>query len=161
MTDISVLIKKILAEHEPELLSISTETAGIKPVNNKWSKKEILGHLIDSANVNFQRFIRTIMHKEAEFPPYDQEEWVELQKYNDREWAELIQIFVSFNLQIANLLKNLNPERERYCCDIGGEKPVTLEVLIVEYIRHMEHHLRDIENRQLIDYHTDYRRVTR
>jgi hypothetical protein len=54
--------------------------------SDKWSRKEIVGHLIDSANVNYNRFIRALYKNDLIFETYPQDEWVVLQDYNNRDW---------------------------------------------------------------------------
>jgi hypothetical protein len=53
----------------------------LKPAPDRWSKKEILGHLIDSAANNHQRFVRAQGTPRLEFPGYEQEFWVATQAY--------------------------------------------------------------------------------
>lgn len=111
----------------------------------KWSKKEILGHLVDSAQNNLQRFVRG----QYEHTPkiiYNQDEWVKLQHYRDYEKEELIQLWVSLNLHLCRTLSVMDPANYDRQCDTG--KPDTelhtLSFLADDYLKHMRHHLEQI-----------------
>ena len=145
---------KISAE---KLFEISDETAEIKKSADKWSRKEILGHLIDSANVNFSRFINAVSRDDLIFPTYAQDDWVELQKYNKRNWIELLDLWKSLNLHIAELIKNIPQEKKSkmtrahnfdiICFNaIEQNQESSLDYLINEYVAHLNHHIEQIIN---------------
>jgi len=81
--EIAQKIRTILAAVEPQLSQIKPEEVEFKPALSKWSKKENLGHLIDSAANNHQRFVRAAYNVAIQFPPYDPEEWVRIQRYQE------------------------------------------------------------------------------
>ena len=112
-----------------------------RPLPNKWSKKEILGHLCDSALNNINRFIK-IQYEEQPFviQSYNQDQWVILQNYQERPLEEIVNLFLSLNEQIINIISNIPKERLSYLCDIGN-KQETLEWLVKDYLNHMEHHI--------------------
>lgn len=113
----------------------------------KWSKNEILGHLIDSANNNIQRFVRgTYDHKFKVV--YHQDEWVAAQHYNMADTKELIQHWYLINKQIVRILMHYPPDRKDILCDTG-KKDVsycTMEFLANDYIDHLEYHLKQWYN---------------
>ncbi|MHA4740090.1 DinB family protein [Dyadobacter sp. MSC1_007] len=114
-----------------------------KPAPGKWSKKEILGHLIDSAANNHQRFIRI----QAENEPvifYDQDQWNTLSHYNETESDQVIQLWKWYNLHLASLAEVIPPENlSKNGSGRDGQKH-TLKWYIDDYVEHMEHHLRQI-----------------
>ena len=137
------------------LLKISDETAANKKSENKWSQKEILGHLIDSANVNYSRFINSVSKDDLVFETYPQNEWVELQSYNNRDWKSLIELWKALNLHIAELVKNLPEEKRKMLTinhnfndicwsEISTDEESSFDYLIKDYIGHLEHHLKQI-----------------
>ena len=125
-----------------ELASIAVTEVAYRPAPNKWSKKEILGHLCDSAINNLGRFIK-VQYEERPFvvQPYDQVQWVLLQNYQERPLQDIITLFQTLNNQIVNVLQNIPPEKLTYLCDIGNNEKKTLEWLIQDYLEHMEHHI--------------------
>jgi hypothetical protein len=126
------------------LSAISPESACLKPDPDNWSKQEILGHLIDSALINHQRFVRGAYNAAENFPPYDQVRWVELQAYNERNWADIIELWVMVNKHLCAIMSRLTDEQIHNLCGIGRESPVMLEFVMEDYLRHLKMHLGQI-----------------
>src|SRR5437879_3692564 len=95
------------------LRGIVDSEASIRPAQGKWSKKEILGHLIDSAANNHQRFIRLQLTSRLDLPGYDGDEWVRLQRYQDRSWPEIIDLWQTYNQQLAGVIRLIDPKALR------------------------------------------------
>jgi hypothetical protein len=87
------------------LAAISDADAAKAAALGKWSPKQIIGHLIDSASNNHQRFVRANFTEDLIFPGYDQEKWVTLGQYADAPWSSLISLWREFNLQIARVME--------------------------------------------------------
>jgi DinB superfamily len=136
--------KILLDQSSKKLAAISESDSGKKSALEKWSKKEILGHLIDSAANNHQRFVRAQSTAELRIPGYEQQVWVTAQRYQNEPWADLVQLWKSYNLHLLHIISAI-PERSlgNYCF-IGDDKPVTLEFVIQDYVRHLKHHLEQI-----------------
>jgi mannose-6-phosphate isomerase-like protein (cupin superfamily) len=113
----------------------------------RWTKKEIVGHLIDSASNNHQRFVRGQIASRQDFPGYEQEKWVRLQNYQAARWADLIDLWRAFNLHLLHVAGHMSEEGRRATCRIGGGSEVNLAGLFVDYVDHMEHHLRKMLGR--------------
>ncbi|MFJ9461963.1 DinB family protein [Viridibacillus arvi] len=114
-----------------------------KPSPTKWSKKEILGHLCDSAIMNIERFIKIQYEKQPYvLPTYNQNEWVAKQNYQDTPIEEILTLFYVLNKQIIAIINNIPNEKRSYLCDIGNNELKTLDWLIQDYYDHMEHHLK-------------------
>ncbi|MDB5010518.1 MAG: DinB superfamily protein [Mucilaginibacter sp.] len=109
-----------------------------QPVPGKWSPKEILGHLIDSANINLQRFVRCTYENDFTLT-YAQNEWVAAQHYRDADITELLCLWRLINKQIITVLNNYPYERWQAICNNN-----TVEFLANDYIDHMCHHLDQI-----------------
>jgi hypothetical protein len=137
---------KQLCDIIPPLLSAIDE--GIfskKPAPNKWSKKEILGHLIDSANNNHQRFVRARFENVPTIF-YIQDEWNKYGYYNLMDSKKIIELWTAYNNYLAELISYIPDEAlSRECKTSDGEKH-TLEFLINDYVVHLEHHLKQIVN---------------
>lgn len=135
----------ILDNIPPFLREIDEATFSAKPDPAKWSKKEIIGHLIDSAANNHQRFVRA-QFEEAPLIKYDQNKWNEHSYYQARDSRQLIDFWVVYNQQLLQLIRHLPIEFLDKTLYNGGEKPVTLQFVIVDYVAHLEHHLKQIIN---------------
>src|SRR5271168_4327825 len=109
-----------------------TESAA--PIAGHWSRKQILGHLIDSAANNHQRFVRGQLDRELITPGYAQEQWVETEQFNDREWNELVEFWLAYNRHLLHLMSHVSPERLNSIIRIGGDDPVSLEFVMIDYV---------------------------
>lgn len=116
-----------------------------KPSPEKWSKKEILGHLIDSAQNNLRRFVVT-QYEQNNRIVYNQDAWVRTQNYQETDTAEIIQLWLLLNRQISRTLKHLPEAKLLYTCNTGkdAEELCTIEYLMADYVEHMLHHLAQI-----------------
>jgi hypothetical protein len=118
-----------------------------KPAPNKWSKKELLGHLIDSAANNHHRFVRAQFEKEPFIiVPYEQEEWNRIQKYNDIDTKFLVEFWRMYNLHIIWIISSFPKEKLKVKCKSVDERETAKNVLllITDYVDHMDHHLKQI-----------------
>lgn len=129
------------------LRRIDDETAAAKPGPDVWSIKEIVGHLVDSAANNHQRFVRAQEGRELSFPGYEQDGWVRVQDYQHRAWFELVDLWVICNRHLAHVIRRIPAAALEASCRIGGAHAVTLGVLLEDYVVHLTHHLRQIEKR--------------
>ncbi len=114
------------------------------PAGGKWSRKEILGHLIDSAANNHQRVVRAQFSSSLVFG-YDQVAWVEANAYRRRGWLELVELWVALNRHFAGAVEAVPAVKLATPCAAGGEEPKPLEWWIRDYVRHLKHHVEQIE----------------
>ncbi|TGD81616.1 DinB family protein [Hymenobacter wooponensis] len=147
MQDISHRLRKLLGLLNSSLSSFSEAELAYTPAPGQWSKKEILGHLIDSAANNHRRFVLSQLEPEPlVITPYDQDQWVALSRYQQTPAAELLQLWTLYNRQIVRLLENLPPGATAYRCEFDNGYSVTLRWLAEDYVMHMEHHVHQILN---------------
>lgn len=137
------------------LREITPERSAEQQAADKWSIKQILGHLIDSAANNHQRFVRAQFTDDLVFPGYEQEKWVDAQQYNDEPWSDLIQLWSSYNLHLLHVISvipqtTLTQARIRHNLDqialrpVEKQDPTTLDYFVRDYLVHMKHHLDQI-----------------
>jgi hypothetical protein len=112
-----------------------------KPSADKWSKKEVVGHLIDSAQINLQRFVRCT-YEEAFKLKYAQNEWVAAQHYQHTDVKEILDLWILINRQIIRVLGNYPPDRLQASYD--GDSSHTVEWVAADYVRHLKHHLSQV-----------------
>ena len=134
---------------------ISEQQSQIPRAEEKWSPREIVGHLIDSASNNHQRFVRAQFTDDLVFDGYKQEQWVETQRYRDENWSDLVQLWQLYNRHILHIIE-VTPEEQRtklrakhnlhqIASDLLKEdEPVTLEWFMRDYLDHMKKHLGQI-----------------
>lgn len=143
-TDISQRLSATLDEALPMLHKIAEEQAVTKPQPKKWSKKEIIGHLLDSASNNHQRFTRAAIQGSLNFPAYDQDPLVALERFQEMRWSELLKFWEGYNRFLAHVIAGLPQGKAATQCIIGDHDPVTLEWLASDYVEHLKHHLNQI-----------------
>ena len=144
MLAISKALTEIIDSAKPQLHSITEERASAKPYPDKWSIKEILGHLIDSAANNHQRIVRMQQMPDIGTLEYDQLHWVNSQQYRSEPWTNVVEFWYLYNTHLAHIITNVDAEALKHVCDIGYGSPATLMFVIEDYIRHLQHHLAQI-----------------
>ena len=123
--------------------------------NDDWAPIEVLGHLIDSATNNHQRFVRAQFTDDLIFGGYEQNQWVSSQKYLDESWSEVIDLWSAYNLHLLHVVSVipqdvLTKSRTPHTLDqiafnlVDKNSPATLEYLIRDYVDHLQHHLDQI-----------------
>lgn len=139
------ILKNIIDEELQRFQTISEEEWIYRAVPEKWSKKEIIGHLCDSAFTNIRRFVVT-QYKENENIVYDQNIWVKAQNYQNVPTSELINLWKALNYQIVHIVENIPDEAMQRICDTTKTEPrrFTLEFIINDYVDHLQHHLKAI-----------------
>jgi hypothetical protein len=142
--DLARSLEDAVAAAAPQLRSLSDAVTAEKPSPNKWSRKEELGHLIDSATNNHVRFVRGSLETEYRGPSYDGDGWVSLHAYRDTQWTDLIEFWERYNLFLVQLVRRIPESALGTTCVVGDYPPMTLGALIKDYVRHMNHHLEHI-----------------
>ena len=123
---------------------LSEAQGNFKAAPDKWSKKEILAHLIDSASNNHQRFVRAVAQGSLVFPGYDQDKNIVVQKPSTMSWELLIEFWANYNWYLAHVLNQIPASSAEIQCSIGGKPAVTLLWLATDYVSHLKHHLNQI-----------------
>jgi len=142
----AIELLKDLVDTEPSLLAeLADSTAAVKPSPGKWSPKEELGHLLDSAANNHQRIVRTLLEDNPAMPGYEQQRWVQVHIYQQRDWQELIDTWVALNRQLIGAASSVGDSDWARTCTIAGSEPLTLSFVIEDYVAHMSHHLAHIK----------------
>jgi hypothetical protein len=139
-------LRSILQEYEQKIAAIPDPEFSAKPLPHKWSKKEVLGHLIDSAQNNLRRFL-TGQYEPT--PPkifYDQDFWVRANGYQSAAKEDVIQFWRLINDRIAQTLSAMPAEHYSRTCDTGkgAVQLRSLEWLAEDYVKHLKHHLNQI-----------------
>src|SRR5206468_7152636 len=104
----------------PKLRSIPEPRAAQPRAPGKWSPKQVIGHLIDSAANNHQRFVRGQEGPELHFPPYAQDHWVGCQRYQDRAWDDLTGLWYAYNRHLVHVIGVMPGDKEQTPCIVEG-----------------------------------------
>ncbi|MBN1312645.1 MAG: DinB family protein [Anaerolineae bacterium] len=136
-------MRAVVTKAAAQLRKVDDSTASHRPGPEEWSAKEILGHLIDSAGNNHQRFVRAQSDEDHSFPSYDPDDWVALQAYQAKDWHHLITLWEVYNLHLAEIIECIPEDKLETTCLLGGD-PWTLQEIIIDYLGHMQMHLGDL-----------------
>ena len=151
MQNISHRIRKLVETVNELLPSFSEAELTYTPGPGQWSKKEILGHLIDSAMNNHRRFVQSQLEPEPLLiVAYDQREWVALARYQHTPTQQLLQLWTLHNQQLARLLAHLPATAATHRCEFDNGYSVTLRWLAEDYVMHMEHHIQQLRTPSLV-----------
>ena len=134
-----------IQEHASKLRSIAEEQTSTRAGGGEgWSRKQELGHLIDSATNNRVRFIVAALTGNYAGPTYDGNGWVDLGGYADSSWSDLVELWTRQNQALVRVVERIPNKALDTQCKIGGNEPVSLEFLITDYLDHLQQHLQHI-----------------
>jgi hypothetical protein len=139
-------LDEIVNHFTKKINALSDAELSTKPLPNKWSKKEVLGHLIDSAHNNLRRFICGQYETSPSKIVYDQDFWVVANDYQNLNKEDVIQLWVLMNKQISAVLLQMKESNFNKVTDTGKTevKLYSLQFLAEDYVRHLKHHLNQI-----------------
>jgi hypothetical protein len=123
------------------LLALSPELADTPWRAGGWTRKQIAGHLLDSAANNRQRFVRASIDGSYTGPDYAQAAWVDAHGYASQPWTTLLHWWEVEHEILASVVDHILEERLEASCAVGGHAPVTLRFLVEDYLRHQHWHL--------------------
>lgn len=134
-------LQRLIDQVPRRLENLAPQKVALKPAPDKWSPKEELGHLLDSAANNHQRIARVQMTDKLSMPGYQQNQWVAVHGYQSREWSELNALWIAFNRQLLAAARSVPDAAWKHTCTVGDSAPMTLQFVFEDYIQHMLHHL--------------------
>jgi hypothetical protein len=145
-------LRRTVEDAARRLDAIPEAHAARRPAPGKWSKKELVGHLIDSAANNHQRFVRARFQDDLVFAGYEQDDWIGAQRYQDAPWCELVALWKLYNLHLARVIECLPQEtrlrvHRKHNFDriawktVPANEPATLDYFLRDYLGHLRHHL--------------------
>jgi len=147
--------RNTIVSAKARLRDVPDEQSHRKDSADGWSPIEVMGHLIDSAANNHQRFVHAQFTDDLVFADYEQDQWVSTQKYRDESWPDVIDLWSSYNLHLLHVVSVipedvLTKTRAQHTLDeiafkdLDKNEPATLEFLIRDYVDHLHHHLNQI-----------------
>ena len=144
MEHVGAELARVVDAAEILLRQVREEGSGQPVLAGGWSRKQLLGHLIDSASNNHQRFVRAALADALEFPAYDTPGSVRVQAVESAAWPMLVDLWASYNRYLAHVIRHLPAAKLGVVCRIGSNAPVSLRCLAEDYVAHLVHHLGQI-----------------
>jgi hypothetical protein len=136
-----------LTQLKQALLAVPPDVADVPWRPGGWTRKQIVGHLLDSATNNRQRFVRAAIDGSYAGPSYAQEAWVAAHGYESHPWETLLLWWQVEHEILAAVVDRIPENRLEADCTVGDYAPVSLRFLIEDYLAHQRHHVNQIEGR--------------
>src|ERR1700719_4724129 len=144
LENVAATLATLVNEIAPVLGAFTEDDVSRLCIAGGWSRKQVLGHLIDSASNNHQRLVRATLQASLDFPGYDQDGCVRVQAVEEARWPLLVALWADYNRYLAHVIAHLPVSKLETPCRIGSDEPVTLKFLAEDYLRHLLHHLGQI-----------------
>jgi hypothetical protein len=144
-------LQEIVTSYTPKLYEIDENEFTAKPRPEKWSRKEILGHLIDSAQTNIRRFV-VGQYEDLPFIVYKQDAWVAISNYQNYPTKDLIELWALLNKHICIVLSNTSEQAAQRKCTTNAPESQSIAWLAADYIKHLLHHLHQVLEMEPIPY---------
>lgn len=142
-------LQTIVEKYSPLLKTIDDTDYMHKPLPHKWSKKEILGHLVDSAQNNIRRFIIAQYEDEPRIT-YQQDEWVRICNYQEYPAQDLIELWQLLNRHICIIIAHIAAEKQNRT--VFTNESHTIASVAADYNKHLLHHLHQILDMEPVAY---------
>lgn len=143
-------LQTIIEQYTPKLQQLTEASLNIKPAPGKWSKKEQIGHLVDSAQNNIRRFIEAQYQEQPPVIVYNQDEWVKLTDYENYNSTDLIQLWILLNFHICIILRKMPEDKYNNLC--FRRESHTIKWLAADYNKHLLYHLHRILEMEPVPY---------
>ncbi len=150
MDNIAKELDELIKVFKNNFSEIDEQISSYRISKDKWTLKEIIGHLIDSASNNHQRFVRLQLSEVLEFPDYQNDEWLGIQNYQNMSFSELLLLFYYYNKLIINIILNLDKKCLEHRWNVNWDENstfITFESLLSHYVSHMKSHLTHFRER--------------
>ena len=155
--DLGGFLISLVENIREELTGLDEEYVSQKGSPDQWSRKEILGHLIDSACNNHRRFVLFSNQQHLHFDGYHQEDWVNAQNYDDANWIDLVDLWYAYNVHIGRVIRQMPKSKlKEETLDHNFDKiafrrvshgqPSSMQYFIKDYILHLQHHIDQIND---------------
>jgi len=141
-------IEAAIEEAQKKFQSLTEDVVNKRPTPSDWSAKEVIGHLIDSATNNHQRFVRLQITDGLAFPEYgqDNEAWVKIQRYQETSWEDLLNLWQCLNRHLARIIRHVNETCIDHIWVVDEDHAITLGEVMIDYLRHLKDHMVQIED---------------
>jgi hypothetical protein len=133
-----------LEEIRAALTALPEELADMPWRPGGWTRKQILGHMLDSAANNHQRFVRASLYGQYSGPTYDQQAWVNAHGYAEQSWSDLLAWWRTQHQMLNAVVELIPEERLDTICYVDDDPPTTLRFRVEDYVVHQQHHLQQM-----------------
>jgi hypothetical protein len=145
-THTAIAFRAELNKLRATLLALPPSLADVPWRVGGWTRKQIVGHLLDSAANNRQRFVRAAIDGRYAGPGYEQDTWVSAHGYASECWETLLRWWQAEHEILMAAVDRIPEGRLEASCVVGDDPPVTLRFLIEDYVHHQQHHFKQLQS---------------
>lgn len=120
--------------------------AGLRLDGDHWTLGEMVGHLVDSAGNNHQRFVRLQLERELAFPAYDGDAWLRVSKTDSCDYRLLVRLWADYNEYLLHIVEGMDEGCLGWVW-MTERGELTLDFLVRDYYRHLDWHRELFERR--------------
>jgi len=140
----------LIEEWEPKLFALQDEVITQRRNSQNRTIKQIAGHMVDSASNNTHRAVHLqYQPSPLTFPNYashgNNDRWIAIQNYQEEDWNNLVQLWKYVNIHYAHVIRYINAEKLNNVWISGLNEEISLEAMVVDFLRHFKLHLGEID----------------
>jgi hypothetical protein len=110
-TELAQEFRRELSALQAILIGLPPELADTQWRVGGWTRKQTVGHLLDSAANNRQRFVRAAADGRYAGPKYAQDAWVAAHGYAEQDWKTLLRWWQAEHEILAAVVDRIPEER--------------------------------------------------
>jgi uncharacterized damage-inducible protein DinB len=130
------------------LRTISPDKANFRYAPDKWSVKQLLGHMIDAERIISYRALCFARNDQTPLPGYEQNDYVRNADFDSRNLAEMAEEFATVRRATIQLFRPLN-ETEWLRRGTANENEISVRALAYIIAGHELHHMGVLRSRYL------------
>jgi hypothetical protein len=135
-------------ENHELLISLNEEQSRIRYAPDKWSIKQVLGHITDHERIMSYRALRLSRKDQTQLSGYDQELLVENGRFDERSWMALVQDYKKVRQATCSLINSFSEEQFLYKGFVWKYEISVLDILKAT-IGHEMHHVGVLKEKYL------------
>ena len=146
--DVVATLSRQLEDTLVLLRGLSEEQADSRYAPDKWSIKEVVGHVLDTERIFGHRAFRFARNDQAALPGYEQDDYVRAGNFGKRQLSELADEFE--HVRRANLLLLRSLDDEAWLRrGVANDSEVSVRALAYILAGHETHHMQIIRTKYL------------
>jgi hypothetical protein len=130
---------EVLTQVEQLLRNLDDVSVSFKASSEKWTPRQVIGHLIASGNNNQMKFTSLSNHSNIDVVGYLQDEWIKAQNYQAFNWQNLLNLWHGLNLHITHIKIPTPYDMLNHEISVNGIGPLRLDFIMSDDIEHLKH----------------------
>ncbi len=127
---------------------LSEEQGMFRYAAEKWTVKELLGHMADTERIMAHRLLSVVRGDAVSLPGFDEEVYVKSASFNEQSINDLLQNLQAVRSSTIHLVKSIDAESMQKS-GTANNSNVTARALVVIILGHELHHCNILRDRYL------------